>query len=188
MNWCTTPLRVGGGIILTAAFAACSDSPLAPAGDLAMSVAGAGATFTEFTATDVFTGLADPGTVEVQGKFLAIRGVVVTTRLTGSDPRIAGNTRITFNEQLSLADGSGPGWGKFEVVADNGGLWIGTFEGRREPTAAGQWVATLNVVGRGTGGPIEGVHFRSVELVYSTDPFLGPFIGQITGTLLEPGN
>ena len=188
MNWYTIPLRIAGGAFLTAAaLAACSDSPLAPADDLAMSVACAGAKFTAFTATDVFTGVADPGTVEVQGKFLAIRGVVVTSRLTGSDPRIAGNTRITYNEQLSLADGSGPGWGKFEVVADNGGVWEGTFEGQREPTAPGQWVATLKVVGRGTGGAIEGVHFRSVELIYSTDPFLGPFIGQVTGTLLEPG-
>lgn len=189
MNWYTTPLRIGGGVILTAAaLAACSDTPLAPADDLAMSVAGAGATFTEYTATDVLTGLVDPGTVEVHGKFLAIRGVVVTSRLTGSDPRVLGNTRITFNEQLSLADGSGPVWGKFEVVADNGGVWEGTFEGQREPTATGQWVATLKLVGRGTGGPIAGVHFRAVELVYSTTLGPGPFIGQVTGTLLEPGN
>jgi hypothetical protein len=189
MNSLTTPLRIAGGAILTAAaLAACSDSPLTPADDPAFDVATAGATVTEFAATDLFTGLADPGMVEVQGKFLAIRGVVVTSRLEGTDPRIAGNARITINEQLSLADGSGRGWGKFEVVADVGGVWEGTFEGRREPTGSGQWVATIELVGRGNGGTIEGLHFRAVELVYSNDIYLGPHFGQTTGTILQPGN
>lgn len=188
MRRSTTVVRILGGVIVTAALVACSDSPLAPADDLAFDVVSAGATVTEFTATDVFTGLVNPGLIEVRDNHFVMRGVVVTSRIAGSDPRLSGNALQTVSGQLLLADGSGPVWGKLEVDADVGGIWVGTFQGQREPTGPGQWVATLKLVGRGYGGAIEGLHFSAQELVYQIDQFLGPHFGQTTGTILQPGN
>lgn len=190
MRQSTIVMRVLGGVMLTAAvaLAACSDGPQAPADDPALDVTSAGAVFTEFTVTDVATGLVDPGVTEVRGKHLVVRGLVVTSRLDGDDPRVHGNAVITYNEQLLLADGSGPTWGEFEVEADGGGVWTGTYAGQREPAGPGVWVATLQLVGRGRGGPIDGLLFRSQELVYTAaDPAAG-FIGYGTGTILQPGN
>lgn len=118
-------MRVLGGAAVTAALSACSDSPLAPANDLALNTVSEGVTVTQFTATDVFTGLAEPGLTEVRGAHFVIRGVVVTSRITGTDPRLTGNARITINGQLLMTDGSGPLWGTLEDQADVGGVWKG---------------------------------------------------------------
>ena len=180
-------LGILGGVILTAAVsAACSDSPLAPADDLALNVAGASVTVTSLTATDVFTGLVDPGLVEVREYHFVARGVVVTSRITATDPRGTCNARITANEQLLMADGSGQVWGKFECDADVGGVWVASWTGQREPGGAGVWIATIKVVGHGVGGAIDGLQLRAEELVYQNAPFLGPHFGQITGTILQP--
>jgi hypothetical protein len=187
MNWCTRVSRIlGGGVLTAAALAACSDSPLAPAHRPAMNVASAAATVTQFTTTDIATGLVDPGLVEVRGPHLVVRGVVATSRITASDPRATGNAVITFNEQLLLADGSGPGWGKLEVEADVGGVWEGSFTGQREPLSPGVWVTTVKLVGRGRGGAIDGLEFKAEELLYTGADLSAGFIGYAAGTILQP--
>ena len=186
MKGSTNVMRILHGAALTVGLAACSGSPLAPADNAALDMASAGATVTQFTATDVFTGLVDPGLIEPREKHFVVRGVIVTSRITGSDPRVAGNARITVNEQLLLADGSGPVWGKLEVEADVGGVWEGSWTGQREPVGPGLWVATLKLVGQGRGGAIDGLQFRAQELVYTADPFVGPHYGETTGTILLP--
>jgi hypothetical protein len=187
MKKSTSVSRILGGVILTAtALAACSDSPLSPARDPAFDMTGAGATVTQFTTTDLATGLVDPGLTEVRGPYLVVRGVVATSRITASDPRATGNAVITINEQLLLADGSGPAWGKFEVEADVGGVWTGSWTGQREPFGPGVWVATVNLVGRGRGGAIDGLEFKAEELIYTTADLSAGFIGYASGTILQP--
>lgn len=179
-------LRVLGGVILIAAgLAACSDSPLAPTDDLALNTVSEAATVTQFAATDVTTGLVDPGLIEVRGKHYVIRGVVGAARITATDPRLTGNAVQTVNGQVLIADGSGRVWGKLEVQADVGGVWEGSWEGQTGPTGSGQWVTTLKLVGRGRGGAVEGLEFRAEELAYQS-AFLGPHFGQVTGTILQP--
>ncbi len=160
-------------------------SPLAPADDLALNVVSEAATVTQFTATDVTTGLVDPGLIEVRGKYYLIRGLVGAARITSTDPRLTGNALQTVNAQVLMADGSGLVWGKLEIQADAGGVWEGSFEGKTGPTSSGQWVTTLKLVGHGTGGGIEGLLFRADELAYQNE-FLGPHFGQTTGTILQP--
>jgi hypothetical protein len=169
-----------------AVLAACSEGPLAPTNpDLAMNAAAA-ATFTDFVASDVVTGLADPGTIAVQGRHIMLRGVVVTSRIDGSDPRVSGNATITINGQLLLADGSGSVWGKFEVAADVGGTWAGSWAGQRELTAPGLWTGTLKLVGHGDGGAVDGLQMKGVELVYTNTLIPSGFVGLIRGSLLDP--
>lgn len=177
---------LGGGVLTAAALAACSDSPVSPAHDPAFNVTGAGATVTQFTTTDLATGLVDPGRTEVRGPHLVVRGVVATSRITASDPRATGNAVITINQQLLLADGSGPVWGKLEVEADVGGVWTGSWTGQREPAGPGVWVGTLKLVGRGRGGAIDGLEFKAEELLYTTADLSGGFIGHAAGTILQP--
>lgn len=186
MRRSTPVVRTLGGVILTAAvLAACSDSPLAPGHDQTLNAKNAGATVTQFTATDVFTGLVDPGLIRMDAQHFVMHGVVVTSRITGDDPRVTGNAVITVNGELSLLDGSGPVWGKLEVTADVGGVWVGSWTGHRAPAGPGLWMATLELRGRGTGGAIDGLQFRAQELVYTDQPFLGPHFGQTTGRILQ---
>jgi hypothetical protein len=183
MKRSTALKRLLGGVSLTLALAACSDSPLAPNGPALEALRG-GAILTEFTATDIPTGILDPGTMEVVEGHRVVRGMVVTTRITADDPRATGNGRMTINQQFLLADGSGHTWGKFEVTADVGGVWVGSYTGQREPAAPGVWVTTLHVVGQGRGGAIDGLQLRTQEVAYSG---AGPgFQAYITGTILEP--
>jgi hypothetical protein len=179
-------LQVLGGVILTAAaLTACSDRLLAPTDDPALNTVSEAATVNQFTATDVTTGLVDPGSVELLGKHYLIRGLVGAARITSTDPRLTGNAIQTVNAQVLVADGSGQVWGKLEVQADAGGVWEGSFEGQTEPAGPGQWVTTLKLVGHGRGGAIDGLLFRAEETAYQ-NVFLGPHFGQVTGTILQP--
>lgn len=155
------------------------------AGAAALNSVSEAATVAQFTATDLTTGLVDPGLIEVLGKHLRMRGVIGAARITSTDPRLTGNALQTVNAELLVADGSGRVWGKLEVQADAGGDWEGSFEGQTEPTGSGQWVTTLKLVGRGRGGAIDGLLFRAEEVAYQ-NVFMGPHLGQVTGTILQP--
>ena len=160
-------------------------TPLAPADDPALNKVGEAAIVTQFAATDVTTGLVDPGVIEVRGKHLLLRGVVGAARITSTDPRLTGNALQTVNAQLLIADGSGRVWGKLEVQADAGGVWEGSWEGQTAPTGSGQWVTAIKLVGHGRGGDIEKLQFKAEELLYQNE-FLGPHSGQVAGTILQP--
>jgi len=184
-------MRVLSGITLTVGglLLACAGPPTATddrsADVMALNSLSEAATVAQFTATDVSTGLVDPGVVEVQGLHVLVRGVVGAARITSTDPRLTGDALQTVNGQLLVADGSGRVWGKLEDHVDAGGVWEGSWEGQTEATGPGQWVITMKLVARGRGGAIDGLLFRAEETAYQ-NAFLGPHFGQVTGTILQP--
>lgn len=92
------------------------------------------------------------------------------------DPRVNGTVWIQINSNYDT-DGTGPGWGTFMLVpgdsCDKESLinpevyWEGSWEGSREivsenPTV---WVHTIDVVGHGVGGYLEGQKLRGTEVL-----------------------
>jgi hypothetical protein len=169
-----------------AALVACTDDPVAPpAADVAMSMSANAATFTDFTGTDIITGLIDPGMTEVRGKHIVMRDIVVAARIDASDARISGNAEITINGNLLAADGTGHVFGKFTIAADMGGTWEGTWIGKRERLAPDAWVSTLDEIMHGKGGAIDGLKAKAVESVYTNTLLPSAFMGYLTGTILD---
>lgn len=203
MKGSTPVMRMFRWFALSAALAACSGSPLAPADDPAVNLAKGGATVTDFTASDVATGLVDPGLMEPRDEYMVMRGMVVTTRITAFESDLSYLTcdsRLTINANLLLADGTGSMWGKVECVPlSGGGMWLGSWTGKREMTSATPltWLTTMKIVLQGRGGDIDGLQVRAQEVneLKATDPWypgpvLGPFslapIGAISGMVLDP--
>ena len=190
----TTVLRMLYGVTLSAALAACSDTPLAPADDPAVNLAKGGATFTEFTATDVGAGVVDPGLVEPRDEYLVMRGMVVNTWITADQPGLSCFSTITINANLLLVDGTGSLWGKLDCVPLSGeGVWQGSWTGKRQFTPPGTWLTTMKIVLQGRGGDIDGLQVRAEELnvnTFGTEYFAGPYglypFGTISGTILDP--
>ena len=61
------------------------------------------------------------------------------------DPRTSGDNTVTVNMILDLATGSGPVWGTFHVINDQGS-WTGHFNGRLD-----NWASSLRATGHGSG-------------------------------------
>jgi hypothetical protein len=70
-----------------------------------------------------------------------------------NDPRTTGDNTVTVNMILDLATGSGPLWGTFHLINDQGS-WSGHFNGRLD-----NWAGSLRATGHG-GGAYEGLVAR----------------------------
>jgi hypothetical protein len=170
-----------------AALVACADDPVAsPSADLAMSMSPNAATFTDFTGTDIITGLVDPGSTTVTDKHIVMRGIVVSSRIDATDPRVSGFAEISINGTLSAADGTGHVFGKFTIAADMGGTWTGTWTGKREQLAPDLWMGTLDEVMEAKGGAINGLKAHAVETVYTNTLVPSAFMGLMEGWVLDP--
>ena len=107
---------------------------------------------TYYTATDQTTALMSPGTINFPDGNVHIRGAVVQTRVTSS--LFSGNMIVTLNANWNK-NFCGPVWGTFVLTLDTGGVWEGTWAGKRA-LAAGGWSASLVAEGYGTGPGIDG--------------------------------
>lgn len=100
---------------------------------------------TYYTANDQTTALMSPGTINFPDGNVHIRGAVVQTRVTSS--LFSGNMIVTLNANWN-SKFCGPIWGTFVLTLDNGGVWEGTWAGKRA-LAAGGWSASLVAEGYG---------------------------------------
>jgi len=125
---------------------------------------------------------------------LHLRDAVLWSCMTSDDdPRITGVGLFTFNGNFD-ADSSGPVWGKWTIVpmvgCNKDGLypeeqvmsstmsWHGTWNGQRmfySDNGLPVWIGDLNIVGRGNGGDIDGLHFMGMELATTYSPFPIPY-------------
>lgn len=147
---------------------------------------------------------------------LHIRDAVLWSCITAiNEPRISGVGLFTINGNFD-ADSSGPVWGKWTIYptvdCDKSGpypadqvqastmYWSGTWQGKRLfyiDSGVPTWVGDLDLVGRGNGGIIDGLHFKGIELITTYTPFPLPYEalgipglddvpeGFVTGTITE---
>ena len=85
---------------------------------------------TPFTSVGSMPEILDPGRVIVSGDNVHVRGMVEFLYTESNDNRCAGWHTVIANSNLN-ADGFGPVWGTFSLVADAyDGHWEGSFTGR----------------------------------------------------------
>lgn len=146
----------------------------------------------DWPSTDLepFLFLIDPGEHSCPGGTLPLcedanmsltRGLEIFSCVGNSDPpdpRVEGTVWIQINGNFDM-DGTGPGWGVFMLVpgesCDKDSLihpevyWEGSWEGKREKVSEVPeiWVHTIEVVGHGVGGYLEGQKIRATELLTS---------------------
>ena len=94
------------------------------------------------------------------------------------DPRVEGTVWIQINDNFDM-EGTGPGWGAFIMVpgdsCDKDSLinpevyWKGSWQGKREIVSEDPmiWVHTIEIVGHGVGGYLEGQKFTGTEVLTS---------------------
>jgi len=124
---------------------------------------------------------------------LHLRDAVLWSCMTSDDPRITGVGLFTVNGNFD-ADSSGSVWGKWTIVpledCDKDGFypeewvmtstsfWHGTWYGERlfySDMGFPVWIGDLNIVGKGSGGDIDGLHFKGTELITMYTPFPIPY-------------
>jgi hypothetical protein len=141
-----------------------------------------------------------------------LRDLTFWTCFTSADPRMNGVGMFTINGNFDSAY-TGPVWGKWTTVPsqrcdptdliDPSVYWEGTWQGQRSQyfdSVSGFpfWIGDLNVVGKGHGGNIDGLHLKGTELATTFTPlpvpweFLPPSLGLpvgpegiLTGTIKE---
>lgn len=99
---------------------------------------------TEFQCTETFIATLDPGSWTFPDGNIHIRGMKSLFREEG-DARVEGDNTVVLNANWR-SDGTGPMWGTWRLVTDEGGIWEGTWAGMM--TEQGSW---YHAVGDGMG-------------------------------------
>lgn len=118
------------------------------------------------------TGTFPPCTV---GK-ARVRGLVLISTQTATDPRVEGIRTTILNANLD-DEGKGPVWGTWHLETPTGDI-EGTYSGAILGYAVG---GQVRGEGHGSGGLVEGLRVKPMD---TFDPY---FNEEISGFLLEPG-
>lgn len=144
----------------------------------------------DFTVTANLMEQLDPGSQEIRDNHLYIRGLksVYKTCWTfrADGDLVCHNEVVTAEVILSTQDMTGPMWGTFEYLDDEGAvIWRGIFHGNRR-LLGGDMISTIYDIGHGLG-PNEGLLFQyTIQAVNVADPSVSiPFEGN--GYVLEIG-
>ncbi len=105
----------------------------------------AAADITESPCTESTVGVIAPGAWTFPDGNVHIREMVLLLLEDSPDARNVGVNTVVINANWH-ADMTGPMWGTFHFVTDEGGVWDGTWAGMA--TAGGSW---YNAVGDGSG-------------------------------------
>ncbi len=151
---------------------------------LPASPADAGTTRTEFTGSETWVTMLEPGKEFFPDGRYHIRGEVDEFAFEATDPRLdqATNT-VTINCNFRLMPEpvyvAGEMWGKF-MLANAGGYWEGTWTGSRDENG----YSYFHFTGHGGGG-YEGLHLQMWGERLTPDPTAPELY---YGYILEPGN
>jgi hypothetical protein len=157
------------------------------------------AVVTEYTTTEIELGLLQPGTVECPGgqptglwpigppcsagSRFHIRGAVFAYIVNASDPRVSGKRFVVVNGNFDgwtiFGPGSGPMWGTTRLEVAGGGVWEGTWTGKRTVTGDNFFVS-IRGEAHGTGGSVEGLKLDSKSAFGLTSPPVS------TGRIIQP--
>ena len=113
-----------------------------------------------------------------------MRSAVIVTRVLSDDPRVQGFMMVELNANWD-ANFEGPIWGTFSLMLDEGGIWVGTWQGLRE-FDGGQYAAELHVSGNGFGGLVDSMKMSATDLITGIYPMPIAYEGVIEGRILDP--
>lgn len=134
-----------------------------------------------FTGVEAVIGPPTGGTMKfVDGK-VQLRGKVQLGYDDTDDPRTTGDVTIVVNAVWTLPAMTGPMWGTFRIVNDDG-AWYGRWQGKRT-LVGGDIISTIQGTAHGSGdyeGLIGKWKYRGVN-VGPDNPFF-----DISGYVLEP--
>ncbi len=121
------------------------------------------------------------------GSRIHIRGAALTSIVIGedNDPWLTGMLSITGNSNLD-ADATGHAWGMFRIDLDAGGVWEGSWTGKRSRGESLVWTTHIRGVGRGTSGDVQGKQLGFDEVITSPAPVSVAYIGAIAAEVLSP--
>ncbi len=123
------------------------------------------------------------------GKGMHIRNTEIYSCMGASvpfDPRMEGTLWIQVNANLDSTY-TGPAWGSFKAVpsgaCDKASLinpsvyWEGSWVGKRELTSFDPmiWIETIEIVGHGVGGELEGLKIKATEVLTMFTPLSVPW-------------
>ena len=114
--------------------------------------------------------------------------------MTSNDLRMTGVGLYTSNGNLDV-DSNGPVWGEWKMVPmvgcnkdavyneeyealvnDATSFWYGTWNGQRQfDEDLGAWVGDLEVIGKGVGEDLDGLHFKGTMWITTFTPFPIPY-------------
>jgi hypothetical protein len=136
----------------------------------------------DFTVTSNLVKQLDPGSQELRDNHLYVRGlksVYKTCWTFRADGELVCHDEVVVtNVILSTQDMTGPMWGTFEYLDDEGAIiWRGIFHGNRK-LVGGDMTSTIYDIGHGLG-PNEGLLFQyTIQAVNITDPSVSvPHVG-----------
>lgn len=160
---------------------------------LSASVASGQANRTDFTGTDTGLGpLPPPPIITQQGNTVHIRGLnghshLVLQRADGS-VLFDGTGYFTLNANWSLSDFTGPVWGPFRFVDSAGNEAELMCEAVRRLVGPTTWQGVFHCTGLGTGGTFDGKLFKLTETIITHVPLPTSFVGDISGSMLDPAS
>lgn len=123
------------------------------------------------------------------GRIHIRKGTIASCVESPDDSRLTGIAAITVNANLD-ADYAGPVWGTWMIVpyigcdpmvpvdpelfSDSRVYWKGIWHGWRSKYCLDNecwWIGDLDLVGKGYGGEIDGIHFKGNEMLTTFTPF-----------------
>jgi hypothetical protein len=119
------------------------------------------------------------------GSRINMRGSTLRSRVASEDPLLAGWFTVTGNADLDT-NATGVAWGKFRLELDAGGVFEGSWTGKRSQMEGVGWVSRISGVGIGTAGCVEGRHLQFTETIVSFAPVSVMYIGEISAEVLSP--
>ena len=138
---------------------------------------------TDFTATETFNTILNPGIMKMVGENIIVKGSVIQSSFESGNDLINGVIIVTGNGRLNLNTGEGPVHGIFSLTPADvpGGVWKGNWTGYRRITSTMEWTTKAHLVAHGEGGAIEGIMFYADEEIVSHQPAGGTYIGEVSG-------
>jgi hypothetical protein len=129
----------------------------------------------------------DPAQPCPTGSRIKIRGATAFSVLIAeeNDPWLTGLFSIAANSDLD-ANATGHAWGTFRLELDAGGVWEGSWTGKRAQVGNLVWTTHIRGVGHGRGGIVEGKQLRFDEVVTSPAPVSIAYLGNVTAEVISP--
>jgi hypothetical protein len=124
------------------------------------------------------------------GSRIIARGTQIESKLIGesNDAWLTGTLYVTGNSDMD-SNATGHAWGTFRIELGVGGVWEGTWTGKRSVSQAGGitvWTTNILGVGRGTSGDVAGKQLQFTEVITSFMPVSMAYTGTIAAKVLEP--
>ncbi len=138
----------------------------------------------DYTGSDQPIGLIDPGRVKEEGGKRITQHLVVLERLETTTPMITGDMVADISATIDMVTGEGHMSGGGTVTPDDpsvSGIWHWSFQGERIKTGESEWTTTIEIVGNGQGGLIQGRQLFATGTMLSWDVLMSYWQGTVEG-------